>query len=459
MFCNAVVSSTRVPIDGKPPITPVRLRRFIAVAGLFALVAAGCSSNPGVDDEATTTTAGATEDSIVESGPTTTVERFLPANVGDGTFTVGTLFPLTGAAAEAAPAQTAAATVAVTEINEAGGVLGQEVVLLEGDAGETTDTINQNADRLLIGGVDVMIDTSPAELSASVIDKIIATNVVHFSPTNTAPELTTYPDSGMYFRTAPSDVLQGRVLGNIVSDEGAITAAVIFRQDAYGEGVAGAFRSAFEDLGGEVVQFLPYPVEQESFDAEVGLITAARPDAVIVVGLDESGAILSAMIDQGIGPSVQSVFGVAGNANIGNRMVDPSTIAGMKVVVPANDFSTLTSFTARLATAGAGEAFTTGPETYDAIVIAALAAEIAGTDEPSAVAQQINGVTREGQICVTYADCKALIEGGDDIDYDGVASPYDFASAGEPSAASFRIATFDGGVFVNPDLDEYVFSR
>jgi branched-chain amino acid transport system substrate-binding protein len=100
-----------------------------------------------------------------------------------------------------------------------------------------------------------------------------------------------------------------------------------------------------------------------------------------------------------------------------------------------------------------------GAETYDSIIITALAAELAGNDEPSAIAAQINGVTGGGDKCTSYAECKELIAGGStDIDYDGLGGPYEFVEAGEPAAASFRIATYDGGPNPNTDLDEYVFA-
>jgi predicted alpha/beta-hydrolase family hydrolase len=46
--------------------------------------------------------------------------------------------------------------------------------------------------------------------------------------------------------------------------------------------------------------------------------------------------------------------------------------------------------------------FSYGPETYDAVVIMALAAEVAGSDDPAQVAANINGVTREGTECTTF---------------------------------------------------------
>ena len=75
-------------------------------------------------------------------------------------------------------------------------------------------------------------------------------------------------------------------------------------------------------------------------------------------------------------------------------------------------------------------------ETYDAIMITALAVLQAGTDGIEHAAE-INGITRDGEKCTTFADCAALIEAGTDIDYDGVSGPLTFAGNGEPIVASY----------------------
>ena len=92
--------------------------------------------------------------------------------------------------------------------------------------------------------------------------------------------------------------------------------------------------------------------------------------------------------------------------------------------------------------------FNYSAESYDAVIITALAADLAGTDEPSVVAEEINGVTKDGDVCTTYQECVDLIDGGStDIDYDGVSGPLSFGDAGEPSEASFGILTFgDNGI-------------
>jgi branched-chain amino acid transport system substrate-binding protein len=131
----------------------------------------------------------------------------------------------------------------------------------------------------------------------------------------------------------------------------------------------------------------------------------------------------------------------------------------MKGTTPSVDLSTITDFTARLDTkieGGLGGIYDYGAETYDALMITALAAAIADSLDPVEIAAQINDVTRGGEKCTTFADCIELINGGTtDIDYDGIGGPYEFVDAGEPAAASYRVVTLGES---GPDaaLDIYI---
>jgi branched-chain amino acid transport system substrate-binding protein len=133
----------------------------------------------------------------------------------------------------------------------------------------------------------------------------------------------------------------------------------------------------------------------------------------------------------------------------------------MRGTEPSVDLGSISDFTDRLDGAyegGVDGVFAYGAETYDAIIIVALAAITAGSDDPVAIAAEINGVTKGGEKCTNFADCSAIAAGGGDVDYDGQGGPYEFVEAGEPAAASFRVATYDGGGTPNLELDEYVFA-
>lgn len=440
--------------------------RLVGLIAVLAMVAAACGD--GDADDTATTAAEATAETTAETTAAVTETTAAAVDTecagGDGVLTIGTLLPVTGDLSFLGPPEVAGARLALEDINAAGGVLGVDMVLHEGDSGDTNqDIANPEVDRLIALDADAIIGAASSAVSKLVIDKITTNNIIHFSPANTSPDFTTYDDNGLYFRTAPSDLLQGKVLADQVAGQGNETVAVLYRQESYGQGLADAFKENFEAAGGTVEPFTAYAVDTENFDAEVDAMVAAGTDAVVVIGFAESANILTTMNERGIGPlSDTNVWGVDGNiGGIGAELADPGIISGMKGTEPSVDLSSITDFTDRLDAAyegGVGGVFAYGAETYDAIVIVALAAIAAGCDDPVEVAAQINGVTKDGVKCTDFAACADLLGGNEDIDYDGQGGPYEFVDAGEPAAASFRIATYDGGDTPNTDLDEYVFA-
>jgi hypothetical protein len=108
---------------------------------------------------------------------------------------------------------------------------------------------------------------------------------------------------------------------------------------------------------------------------------------------------------------------------------------------------------------GVGGVYAYGAETYDAIIITALAAVVAGSDDPNVASPRDQRRHQGRQKCTDFASCiGAHRSDGVDIDYDGLGGPYEFVDAGEPAAASYASRTYDGGETPNTDLDEYVFA-
>ncbi|MGC5017349.1 ABC transporter substrate-binding protein [Micromonospora sp. DT47] len=83
-------------------------------------------------------------------------------------------------------------------------------------------------------------------------------------------------------------------------------------------------------------------------------------------------------------------------------------------------------------------------ESYDAVMISALAAQLAGSTNPSDIAKQIVGVTTNGQSCTDAASCLALARDGQDVEYRGPSlTRAGFTEAGEPATASYATLHFD----------------
>lgn len=238
---------------------------------------------------------------------------------GDGVLTLGTLLPETGNLAFLGPPEIAGVQMAVAEINEAGGFGGQDVVLVEGDSGDTTtDTAVQTVTRELGQNVDAIIGAASSSVSASVIDQIVEAGVTMFSPANTSKQFSDYADAGLYFRLGPSDILQGQVLAEVIAEEGNTSLVILNFDDDYGNGLAEDLAASFEAGGGEVVDTITYDPQAQTFDAEVQEAAAADADAIALIGFDETSRLLVTLVEQGLGPNDIPTYLVDGN--IGNPL-------------------------------------------------------------------------------------------------------------------------------------------
>jgi branched-chain amino acid transport system substrate-binding protein len=409
----------------------------LVAASTLAASACGDDDDGGAADDETTTTAGEVPE-------------------GDGVLTVGSLLPSTGALSFLGPPMIGAVEMAVEEINAAGGVLGQDVVLVQQDDGTDPDVASPAADNLLADNVDVIVGAAASGVSLAVIDKITGTPVVQCSPSNTGLQFTTYDDGGFYFRTAPPDNLQAQVLTDLITGDEHSTVAIIARSDEYGEGFANALADELEAAGATVAgDPILYDPEAGNYQAEAQQLADAAPDAVAMIAFDEGGQVLQAAIAAGIGPDAVQWYGTDGiQSGTFYEKVDPANAAVVEGIrgtapsaAPADGEAT---FRERF------EAFRPGVDTifsghaYDCVVVAALAAIEAESDAPEAIQQHMISVTKDGEKCTLFAECVELLEAGEDIDYDGAAGPLDFIDAGEPGAGAYDTWQFaaDGSVEV-----------
>ena len=198
-------------------VSPARSWRLLAAVSASALVLTACGGSDDPDDTTNPAPGASTGGSDAQ---------------GDGVLTIGSLLPQTGNLAFLGPPEFAGVELAVEEINEAGGVLGNPIEYIEGDSGDAQqDVANPTVDRLLAAGADVIVGAASSGVSFTVIDKITSAGVVQISPANTSPDFTDYDDNGLYFRTAPSDVLQGQVLAEVIAEEGIGTIGILALQD------------------------------------------------------------------------------------------------------------------------------------------------------------------------------------------------------------------------------------
>ena len=367
---------------------------------------------------------------------------------GDG-LRVGTALPETGPLAFLGPPMIQAVNLAICDINAAEGVNGALVSLSPGDSATDPDIANATVDRLLGSeNVDAIVGAASSGTSSAIIDKITGAPAVQCSPSNTAAGLGVEGDGGFYFRTAPSDDLQAPTLANLILNDGFANVALVSRADEYGVGFNDFFIPAFEEGGGTVVYSDPFAPEAQTFDDVVADVVASGPDAVVVIAFEEGIQIIQTMVEQGVGPDVIQIYITDGMAT-GELGVlidpdNPNIAEGIKGTQPsAAPASGAAFFPDAFAAYAPGVDAIFSSQAYDCAILIALGAEASGSNEPADIAAAIVEVTRGGEKCSTFAECKELIASGADIDYDGAAGPLEFLDAGEPGAATYDIYLYD----------------
>jgi branched-chain amino acid transport system substrate-binding protein len=428
-------------------------KRIVSVFAMLlalALVTAACGSDEGASSSttaATTTSAAETTTTTTTVAETTTT---VAAGRADGILQVGTLLPETGDLAVLGPPMIGATDMALRDINDAGGVLGKPVELTKTDDGTNEDIANASVDGLLAANVDAIIGAASSRISLSVIDKISGAQTVECSPSNTGSVFTSYDDNGGYYiRTAPPDSLQGMALGDLIVADGYADVAIIALNDAYGQGFADSLVAQLEANGATVVANVAYDPNGTVFDSDVQQIVDASPEAVALIAFpDTASLVLQAMIEQGVGPADVQIYLTDGTQSsdlpVKVDPANPGILEGAKGTAPsAAPPGGAAWFPEAFATFAPGVDTIFSAYAYDCLVVMALAAEVAGTDDPTVWVNEINGVTKDGEKCDTYAACLALIKAGADIDYDGASGTLNFSDAGEPGAGFYDVWHFD----------------
>jgi ABC-type branched-subunit amino acid transport system substrate-binding protein len=419
------------------------MRRFAAVtaAALLATACGGDDGDGGEEPATTTETATDTASPTEADTATETEGEAAPANEADGTLQLGYILPETGPLAFLGPPQIEAVQMAVDEINQAGGVLGNDVTVSAGDEAGDPTVASQTAQRLLGEGVDAIVGAASSGMSLAFIDAVTNAGVSMCSASNTSPTFTDYNDNGLYFRTAPTDALQGPVLAETIVSDGHTNVALMARADDYGQGLLNATRDALEEQGASVVAEVVYDPEAASFDSEVQQVANAGADAVAVIAFDEGAQILTGMIEAGIGPDAIGVYGADGlrSGDLAELVDpnDPSVLDGMKGTAPAGDASE--EFVNRFREETGVDDTTFAAQAYDCTIMLALAAVAADSDAGEDIAAEMVNISRDGTKCTSFQECKDLLEQGEDIDYDGASGSVDFVDEGEPETGTYEV--------------------
>lgn len=220
---------------------------------------------------------------------------------------LGGLLPKTGQLASMYPPLIAGAKLGVKELNDAGGVLGDPVKWVDGDDGTSPDKAKQTVETLLGQRVHVIIGAGASGVSKEVIPRVTGAGVLMISPSSTSDELTQVPDNNLFFRTAGPDQLQARALADIVMRDGSRRVYLVSRDDSWGQGLTRNLVANLATAGvaaDEIEVFDYAPGSAVAPEPNLaGLVDGVRsfaPDALVIIGFDESAAVIEALVAGGV---------------------------------------------------------------------------------------------------------------------------------------------------------------
>ncbi len=187
------------------------------------------------------------------------------------------------------------AEMAVTEINQRGGLLGMPVELIGHINKEAGPEVSVQIAETLIVEDEIIALIGPNRSSHAVEVGPLAQRygIPMVTTTATNPNVTNAGD--FVFMASFTDSFQGAVMAQFaIADLNLGTAALITRKgDLYTEGISEFFARNFSELGGEIVAREFYEGDPSDFTAQLTNIAAAKPDALFTAGFVQDIALIT----------------------------------------------------------------------------------------------------------------------------------------------------------------------
>ncbi len=381
-----------------------------------------------------------------------------PAGAGEenrgnvnGSLELGQLASQTGPLSSIVQSLTAPVTMAVDEINAGGGVLGKPVTYTVADDATDPNVGSEALEGLLEDSkVDAIMGPTSSGITLNILEEVRRRGVLVCSGSNTSAELSTTNSRGFYFRTTPSDRLQGPALGELVLKEGRKKVGILARRDTYGLGLARSVKRTLVRGHAKVVADVSSDPDATGFDRDVQKVVDKKPDAVIALGFESDGSdIVRTLIAKGLSPQQFPIYTADGmRTNAFPTLLDPNNPAaatGIKGTSPATQPAGVQHpFLDAFSATGIDPIYSSFY--YDCTVLTALAAEKAKSDDPAKMKKVFAANTKGKEQCKTFADCKRLIDAGKTISYQGASAAFKHMNKFgkfEPNAGVYEVWTFD----------------
>jgi ABC-type branched-subunit amino acid transport system substrate-binding protein len=296
-----------------------------------------------------------------------------PHVASGGGVPIGVLLPFSGSAAADGPRAERGLIMAVKDLNQLGGVRGDNFRLIVRDPNAEQSRLEAVVDDLLAQGVVAIIGPSQVEfvrrvrdhLGTSRVPYVLAGSVtLHDFAANISPSL---------FQIAPPAEVVGCALSNRAYGDGIVRLAAVHATDAYSTRFANAAAASFNwyrtaQLGTGVA----VPFDQTNHVATIKTLLAFDPDAIMVVGqVNDVATFVQDWVSTG--HAVQWYLAPALQSPEFLRNSPPQSLEGatsIAIAVPGSSEAFATAFRARWS---GDEPYIDAYFHYDAVILVGLA--------------------------------------------------------------------------------------
>ncbi|MDX9695894.1 MAG: ABC transporter substrate-binding protein [Bacteroidales bacterium] len=182
---------------------------------------------------------------------------------------------------------------AAEEINNSGGLtinnVEREIQLIYKNSAGTSEDGIKIIDELIDENVEIIIGPTSSEVAIAMAAKCIEKNILMITYSASVPTISTLADKDLIWRTCPSDEFSGMMMARFAADSLQKTrAAILYRDDTFGNGMKTVIQSKFHSINGEIVASASFPVEgvdinKYDFSPQIDMILAQEPQIIFTI--------------------------------------------------------------------------------------------------------------------------------------------------------------------------------
>ena len=368
------------------------------VVSLTLCIALAATMITGCGNTQAAGSAAPAEEATAEETATEETTEEAPAEASGDTINIGVVAPLTGGYALFGESGKNSVELAVKQLNEAGGVLGKQINIVEyvDDKGDSTEAVNAY-NRLVSQDISAVVGTFSSSCTIPMAERAQEEGMLLITPSATNAKVTLVGDH--IFRACFIDPIQGPMMAKFAYDEGMKKAAIIYaKDDDYSNGLYETISEAWSGFdGAELVYTGECTSKDADFTAQVSQVVASGADVLFYpFMLDTVPLVVQQAREAGFEGMIVGGDGWDGSETSGIESYFNNTYY-TNHYAPEDPSEKVQAYVAAYKEVYGEDTLTSiGACYYDALMMVAQAIETAGSAETEDIVKAMTGMSFEG---------------------------------------------------------------